>query len=146
MNPIGILPLEDNIFVSTATLRRKNVVNTLNDVKDRWEGLEFLEKIGVYTNVETSDMILQDVNLPKLNGHEVLKEINFQEHLKHLPVIMSSVSSSPGDQKSAFKNYANCYFAKLVDMNDILDVNASTQDFWISIVQPLNSINTVYAL
>lgn len=138
MNPINILLVEDNegdILLTTEALREGKIANIINVVKDGWEALEYLEKRGIYSEAKTPDLILLDVNLPKLNGHEVLKNIKFQDHLKHLPVIMLSTSSSQEDVMSSYKNYANCYITKPVDVNDFLKVIASIKDFWISVVQ-----------
>lgn len=138
MNPIDILLVEDNegdILLTTEALLEGNLVKDLNVVKDGWEALEYLEKRGIYSNAKTPDLILLDINLPKLNGHEVLKNIKFQEHLKHLPVIMLSTSSSQEDVLNSYKSYANCYITKPIDVNDFLRVVASIKDFWISTVQ-----------
>ncbi|HZJ37180.1 MAG TPA: response regulator [Gillisia sp.] len=138
MIPIDILPVEDNIgdiLLTTEALREAKDINDINIVKDRWEALEFLEKKGVYAKGKTHDLNLLNANSPKLNSHKEPKEIKFQEHLKYLPEIMSSTSSSPEGVKSAYKNYTNCNIAEPVDLNDFLKVNASIKDFWISIVQ-----------
>ena len=76
-----------------------------------------------------------DVNLPKKNGHEVLKYIKGNESLKHIPVIMLTTSSSETDINLSYENFANCYITKPVEANDFLSVVTTIENFWISIVK-----------
>ena len=104
-------------------------------MRDGWEAIQFLEKTGSYTNAVTPELILLDVNLPKMNGHEVLKVIKSSEKLKHIPVIMLTTSSSEGDIMQSYQNYANCYITKPVETENFMKVITSIEDFWISIVK-----------
>jgi CheY-like chemotaxis protein len=137
MKPIQILLIEDNegdIFLTTEALQESKISNRLNTVRDGWEALQFLEKKGNYTNAITPDLILLDVNLPKMNGHEVLVAIKSNESIKHIPVIMLTTSSSERDIFQSYKNFVNCYITKPIDAADFLKVVSSIEDFWISIV------------
>lgn len=144
MLSIHILLVEDNegdILLTTEALKEGKIVNKISVVRDGWKAMQFLEKMGEYSNVESPNLILLDVNLPKMNGHEVLTAIKANETLKHIPVIMLTTSSSEADVIKSYKNSANCFITKPVDVDDFIGVVTSIKDFWIAIVQlpqPLN--------
>ena len=144
MKPIHILLVEDNegdIFLVTEALEEGKIVNKISVAKDGKEAIDFLEKKGKYQNEERPDLILLDVNLPKKNGHEVLEHIKSQKNLKQIPVIMLTTSSAEKDILLSYKNHANCYITKPVDVENFLKVVYSIANFWISIVTlPANKI------
>lgn len=138
MKSIDILLVEDNegdIVLTLEALDEGKIRNSISVVKDGWEAVQYLEKKGAYSDKKTPDLILLDINLPKMNGHEVLKQIKSNPDIKHIPVIMLTTSSSEVDVISSYKNFANCYITKPVDVNSFLDVVSSIEEFWISIVQ-----------
>ncbi len=138
MNSIHILLVEDNegdIFLITEALEEGKIVNKISVSKDGKEAIDFLEKKGKYINEETPDLILLDVNLPKKNGHEVLKYIKTSENLKQIPVIMLTTSSSDKDVLLSYKNHANCFITKPLDVNNFLTIVSSIESFWINIVK-----------
>ncbi len=138
MKTIHILLVEDNegdILLTTEALGEGKIVNSIDVVKDGWEALQYLDKVAPYNNSPYPDLILLDVNLPKLNGHEVLNKIKTSEVYGHIPVIMLTTSSSEKDIFLSYKNHANCYITKPVEVNDFIKVVSSIEDFWISVVQ-----------
>lgn len=143
MKPIDILLVEDNegdVLLTTEALKEGKIAKKIAVVNDGWEALQYLTKKGKYSNAFTPDLIILDINLPKLNGHEVLRNIRSLDNLKHLPVIILSTSSSNGDILNAYQNFANCYITKPVEVNDFLKVISSIEQFWASVVQlPQNS-------
>lgn len=138
MKPVDILLVEDNegdIILTTEALGEGKIHNKISVVKDGWEAVQYLEKKNGYENVTTPDLVLLDINLPKLNGHEVLHHIKSNPELTHIPVVMLTTSSSETDVMKSYKNHANCYITKPVDVTNFLDVIAKIENFWISIVQ-----------
>ncbi|SDS78691.1 Response regulator receiver domain-containing protein [Gillisia sp. Hel1_33_143] len=138
MSPINILLVEDNegdILLTTEALTEGKIANKVDVVKDGYEAILYLENKGRYVDAATPDLILLDVNLPKLNGHEVLEKIKSKDQLKHLPVIMLSTSSSSEDIMASYKNQVNCYITKPVEAEDFLRVISSIEQFWISVVK-----------
>ena len=138
MNSIHILLVEDNegdIFLITEALEEGKIVNKISVSKDGKEAIDFLEKKGKYKNEEMPDLILLDVNLPKKNGHEVLEYIKTSENLKQIPVIMLTTSSSDKDVLLSYKNHANCFITKPLDVNNFLTIVSSIESFWINIVK-----------
>lgn len=138
IKPILILLVEDSegdILLTTEALIEGRISNKIFVVKDGWEAIQYLEKKGKYSDAVVPDLVLLDVNLPKINGHEVLKFIKSKEDLKHIPVIMLTTSSSEKDIASSYQNNVNCYITKPVDSEEFIRTISSIKDFWISIVQ-----------
>ena len=138
MNLIHILLVEDNegdIFLIKEALEEGKIVNKISVTKDGKEAIDFLEKKEKYKNEETPDLILLDVNLPKKNGYEVLQYIKTAENLKQIPVIMLTTSSSEKDVLLSYKNHANCFITKPLDVNNFLTIVSSIESFWINIVK-----------
>lgn len=131
--PIKILLVEDNegdILLTTEALEEAKIINTLEVAKDGNAALKYLEDPAI----PLPDLILLDVNLPKKNGHEVLMYIKATETLRHIPVIMLTTSSSEMDINKAYKQYANCYIVKPVEVGDFMEMVSQIEGFWFSIV------------
>ena len=138
MQPIHILLVEDNegdILLTTEALQNAKLITQLSVVKDGKQAIDFLTMKGQYVTEKQPDMVLLDVNLPKKNGHQVLKFIKENEVLKHIPVIMLTTSSSSSDINLAYENYVNCYITKPIDAHSFIDVIATIENFWMSIVK-----------
>ncbi len=138
MNPINILLVEDSegdIILITEALEDGRVSNEINIVKNGWEAMQYLEKRGKYSDAVLPDLVLLDINMPKMNGHEVLNKIKADDHLKHIPVIMLTTSSSEDDVYKAYKNYVNCYITKPHEANKFSKLVSTIENFWISTVQ-----------
>ena len=88
-----------------------------------------------FSEAATPDLILLDINLPKMNGHDVLGVIKNDDELKKIPVIMLTTSSSKRDIYMSYEKGVNCYITKPVDMDDFLHTISSIENFWISVVQ-----------
>jgi CheY-like chemotaxis protein len=133
MTEIEILLVEDNegdIILTREALKEGKVKNKISVAKDGQEALNML-------NAATSlpDLILLDINLPKISGLEVLTIIKKDDRLRSIPVIMLSTSEEQNDILTSYSNYANCFITKPVDFNRFMDVVRSIEDFWISVVK-----------
>ncbi len=105
MEPIHILLVEDNegdILLTTEALENAKLFTKLSVVKDGKQAIDFLTNADGFSHATQPDMLLLDINLPKKNGHEVLKFIKENDVLKHIPVIMLTTSSSPSDINQAY--------------------------------------------
>ncbi len=137
-NEIKILLVEDNegdIVLTIQALKKARVSNGISVARDGDEALKFLRKEGTFQNAETPDLILLDINLPKIDGMEVLTEIKNDESLRSIPVVMLTTSDSENDIVRSYYNHANCYITKPVDFNNFMEVVQMIKDFWISIVK-----------
>lgn len=138
MTPIHILLVEDNegdILLTTEALSDGKILNQVSVVRDGHEAILFLGKVGAFANVETPDLVLLDVNLPKKNGHEVLKWIKTHETLKQIPVVMLTTSSTERDILLSYQYHANCYVTKPVELDNFMEVVANIENFWVHIVK-----------
>jgi CheY-like chemotaxis protein len=138
MKQIDILLVEDNegdILLISEALEEGKVINSINIARDGEKAIDYLEKRGGNKEAISPDLIILDVNLPRKNGHEVLEYVKESEHLKHIPVIMLTTSSSEKDIIKSYKNHANCYITKPVEADAFLDAVTSIERFWISLVQ-----------
>ncbi|MBC7829022.1 MAG: response regulator [Chitinophagaceae bacterium] len=138
MPEIHILLVEDNegdIVLTLEALKEAKLKNKISVVRDGEEALEFLYRQGPYTNEDAPQLVLLDINLPKMDGKEVLNKIKNDIDLKKIPVVILTTSSSEKDILEAYNNHANCYITKPVDLDKFIDVIHTIEDFWISIVQ-----------
>ena len=135
---LTILLVEDNegdIILTLEALKEANVSNTIHVVTDGEEALQYLQKQGRFNNAVTPDLILLDINLPKIDGKEVLAEIKNDADLKVIPVVILTTSSSEKDILESYQHHANCYITKPVDFKNFTHVVNRITNFWISIVQ-----------
>jgi chemotaxis family two-component system response regulator Rcp1 len=138
MSEIHILLVEDNegdIVLTLEALKEAKLKNKISVVRDGEQALQFLHRQGRFTDEDMPQLILLDINLPKIDGKEVLHKIKTDPDLKKIPVVILTTSSSEKDILEAYNNYANCYITKPVDLDKFIDVIHTVEDFWISIVQ-----------
>ncbi len=138
MKRIHILLVEDNegdILLTTEALEEGKIINKVSVVKDGKLAIDFLNNKEPYADVEIPSLILLDINLPKKNGHEVLKYIKGSEKFRHIPIIMLTTSSSEKDIHEAYNHYANCFITKPGDVDEFMEAVTKIENFWISIVQ-----------
>jgi CheY-like chemotaxis protein len=138
MSEIHILLVEDNegdIVLTLEALKEAKLKNTISVVRNGEEALDFVYRRGRFPDVEIPQLILLDINLPKIDGKEVLFKIKSDSDLKKIPVVILTTSSSEKDILDAYNNYANCYITKPVDLDKFINVIHTIEDFWISIVQ-----------
>lgn len=138
IEPIEILLVEDNpgdIRLTKEALKEFKVLNNLSVATDGVEATDFLHKKGEYKDAPTPDIILLDLNLPRKDGREVLKEIKQDINLKKIPVVILSTSESESDIIGSYDNYANCYITKPIDFDNFINVVKQLQNFWVSIVK-----------
>lgn len=135
---IGILLVEDNegdVVLTLEALKEAKVYNHVHVVRDGEEAIKFLKKQKPYEEAVTPDIILLDINLPKIDGKEVLTEIKNDRKLMTIPVVILTTSETDKDILYAYQHHANCYITKPVDFNKFIEVIHSVKNFWISIVQ-----------
>jgi len=88
-----------------------------------------------YANVRRPDLILLDLNLPRMSGREVLTEIKGDPDLRSIPVVVLTTSQAEQDIVKAYELNANCYVTKPVDLDQFINVVKSIEDFWLTIVR-----------
>lgn len=135
--PIEILMVEDNpgdVRLTVEALKEGKVRNNLYTVKDGVEALAFLRRQGRYKDAPRPDVVLLDLNLPKMSGQEVLAEMKEDAELRRIPVVILTVSEAEQDILKSYNLHANCYITKPVDLDQFLTVVKSIEDFWLTVV------------
>ncbi len=135
--PIEILLVEDNpgdVRLTIEALREGKVRNNLNVAGDGVEAMAFLRREGKYASSPRPDLILLDLNLPKMDGREVLSEIKSDGTLRPIPVVILTTSRAEQDVLRSYDLHANCYITKPVDLDQFITVVKTIEDFWLTIV------------
>ena len=136
--PVEILLVEDNpgdVRLTEEALKEGKVLNNIHLANDGVEAVSFLQKEGKYADAVRPDLILLDLNLPKKDGREVLKEIKKDEALRRIPVVVLTTSKAEEDIIRTYDYHANCYITKPVDFDQFIKVVKSIEDFWLSVVK-----------
>ncbi|KPQ14046.1 MAG: two component signal transduction system response regulator [Algoriphagus marincola HL-49] len=141
--PIKILLVEDNegdIVLTMEALKDSQLPNEIIIKKDGEAAITYLKELEKSQPKQLPDLILLDINLPKMNGHEVLNQIKNDPELKRTPIIVLTTSSSETDIIEAYSKHANCYITKPVDINDFLKITSKIEEFWFNVVKLPTSI------
>lgn len=137
-NPIKILLVEDNpgdVRLIKEVFKDAKIFNAMQIAYDGETAMKILRKQGEYNECATPDMILLDLNLPKKDGREVLREVKNDDDLKCIPVVILTTSNAEEDLIETYKMNANCYITKPVDLDQFINVVKSIENFWLSIVK-----------
>ena len=135
--PISILLVEDNpadIRLTQEALKENKMKVDLHIAMDGEIAMAFLKKQNDYAHVPTPDLIILDLNMPKKDGREVLKEIKEDPILRSIPIVVLTISQSEEDILLAYKHHVNCYIRKPLDLNKFIDVVKAIESFWFTIV------------
>jgi two-component system, chemotaxis family, response regulator Rcp1 len=136
--PIEVLLVEDNpgdVRLTREALREGKVRNNLHVVRDGLEALAFLRRADSFEDAVRPDLILLDLNLPRMDGREVLQEIKQDPALRNIPVVVLTTSEAEQDIVRAYDLHANCYITKPVGLEQFITVVQSIESFWFSIVK-----------
>ncbi len=136
--PINILLVEDNpgdIRLTQEALKQGKVLNNLYVVTDGVQAVDFLAKHEPFAGSVTPDLILLDLNLPKKDGRQVLKEMKEDAKLKQIPIVILTTSSEEQDIFKSYNLHANCYITKPVELESFINVIRSIENFWLTIVK-----------
>jgi CheY-like chemotaxis protein len=135
--PIGILLVEDNpgdVELTREAIENSKLLNKMWVVEDGEAALAFLRREGSYVDTPRPDLILLDLNLPKMDGRELLAEIKADENLRRIPVVVLTTSRAEKDVLKSYNLHANCYITKPIGFNEFAKVVKAIKDFWLNIV------------
>jgi CheY-like chemotaxis protein len=136
--PLGILLVEDSPGDVRLTLEAFRLVNSdiaLHVAADGLAAMAYLSKAAPFTEAFRPDLILLDLNLPKMDGREVLLRIKQNPSLKTIPVIILSTSESEADIAHSYQLQANCFVTKPVEYDVFESLVQSISDFWLTKVK-----------
>lgn len=135
---IEILLIEDepgDAYLTKEALRTGKNQNRVHVVEDGVEALAFLRRTGTYNSAPRPDLIFLDLNLPKMDGREVLANIKRDPQLISIPVVVLTTSKANEDVLRSYSLHANCYVSKPVDLDQFMSVIQATQNFWLNVVK-----------
>ena len=136
---VNILLVEDNrdhADLTRRALKEGNLLNEIFWVKDGEEALDFLFRRGRYTDPEAAPrpgLILLDIKLPKVGGHEVLQQVKNDEELRSIPVVILTTSDDERDVKACYELGANTYIQKPVDFDGLIAAIRQLKEYWFEI-------------
>lgn len=134
----NILLIEDNLIdakiVKKALLESDPSFN-ISVLSEGNEAIDYLLKKGKHSNVETPDLIILDLNLPNVNGDEVLTNIKSNEKTRRIPVVVLTLSDLKKDVENSYSNHANCYVTKPVDFSEFVNTIKIIKNFWLNVVK-----------
>jgi two-component system, chemotaxis family, response regulator Rcp1 len=136
--PIEVLLVEDSpgdVRLTREAFRDANPTIHLHVASDGVEALAFLKRTGIHVQSPRPDLILLDLNLPKMDGREVLVHIKEDASLKTIPTVILTTSSAEGDIAKSYQLQANCYLCKPVQLDAFVSLVKSINDFWLTTVK-----------
>lgn len=135
---VDILVIEDNpgdARLIKEVLGSNNILCELHVAIDGIEAMDFLYQKKEFTHAPRPDLIFLDLNLPRMDGREVLAKIKTDINLKQIPVIVMTTSQAEEDILKSYNLHANCYVTKPMDLDQFIKVIKSLEEFWFTLVK-----------
>ena len=136
--PVKVLLVEDDpgdVDLTLEVMSQSKLKVNLSVVEDGVKAMAFLRKKGQYADAVRPDMILLDLNMPKKNGREVLKEVKNDDDLKSIPIVVLTTSEADEDIIKSYTLGASCYITKPVGLSEFSKVVKSIENFWFTVVK-----------
>ena len=133
--PIQVLLVEDNpgdVRLTHEAFLEANTAIELHVASDGIEALAFLTRSGVHADSPRPDLILLDLNLPRMDGRQVLAHIKGDDDLKTIPTVILTTSEADSDIVMSYTLRANCYLSKPVQLDAFEGLVKSINDFWLT--------------
>ncbi|MEU5865658.1 response regulator [Nonomuraea sp. NPDC047529] len=137
-HPIDVLLVEDDqgdILLTREAFALNKVRNRLDVVNDGEQAMAYLRREGAYAGAPRPDLILLDLNLPRMNGLEVLREIKADAALRTIPVVILTTSEAEEDILHSYRLHANAYVSKPVDFEQFIRVVRQIDDFFVTVAK-----------
>ena len=138
MTSVDILLVEDNpgdARLTREALAQSAMPSTLYDVRDGEQAMAFLRREGPYASAPRPRLVLLDLNLPRLDGREVLEDMKNDPALRHIPVVVLTSSEAEEDILNCYRLHANCFVTKPVDLEDLTRLLEGIEQFWFNLVK-----------
>jgi CheY-like chemotaxis protein len=133
--PIHVLLVEDSpgdVRLTQEAFREANVTIKLHVALDGVEAMAFLRREGDHADAPRPDLILLDLNLPRMDGREVLALIKGDDNLRSIPTVILTTSEAEADIVKSYDLQANCYLSKPVQLDSFVGLVKSINDFWLT--------------
>ncbi len=125
---------EDDVFLTREAFDAASLKVNLHHVDNGEKCLQFLRKQRPYADVPTPDLILLDMHMPVMDGHQVLTEIVKDERLCHIPVVVLTTSYEAADVQKMYKLRCNSYITKPLDFDSFVKAIAQLTGYWLTVV------------
>jgi two-component system, chemotaxis family, response regulator Rcp1 len=138
LDAITVLMVEDDpddVYLTKEALRASQLRVNLHVVSDGVEAMQYLRAAPDDAGHRRPNLVLLDLNLPRMDGRDVLMEIKEDPALTDIPVVILTTSHAEEDIVASYRRHANCYISKPVDIDQFRSVVASIENFWFTIVQ-----------
>lgn len=126
---------EDDVILTSEALEAGKFLVELHVEMTGAGALDYLHRVGEHATASRPDLILLDLNLPGIDGREVLATVKADPELRSIPVVIMTTSRSPADIEAAYGLHANCYVTKPVDLDAFIDIVHKIEDFWLTVVR-----------
>ncbi|MFI7218144.1 response regulator [Micromonospora maritima] len=136
-NPVRILVVDDDpgdVLMIEEALEESDVEKVIDVVADGEEAMEFLRREGRHVEARRPDVILLDLNMPRMDGRQVLGEVKRDESLRTIPIVVLTTSNADTDVVSSYTLQANAYVTKPIDLDDFNDVVRRIDEFFGRVV------------
>jgi CheY-like chemotaxis protein len=136
--PLGVLLVEDDpgdVMIAEEALKASRLKSKLTVVPDGVEALKYLRREDGYADAERPDLILLDLNLPKMTGYEVLAEVKNDPTLRKIPIVVLTTSGATEDVVRSYDLHANVFVTKPVDFDHFTAVIKQIDDFFLTVAQ-----------
>jgi len=136
--PVQVLIVEDNpgdVELARVALGETTLPLAVHVASDGEEAMRFLRQQGEFDDAPTPDLVLLDLNMPKMGGLEVLDRMKADEDLRFIPVVVFTSSAAHEDIDGAYDRYANCYITKPSDLDELVGVVRAIEAFWLTVVR-----------
>jgi two-component system response regulator len=136
--PLQVLLVEDDpgdVELTQEALKNSKLLIELNVVNDGEEAIAYLRQEGEYAEALRPSLILLDLNLPGMNGREVLQEIKNDDRLRLIPVVVLTTSDLQKDILNSYELGGNCYLTKPVSLKDFMKIVQFIEAFWLTVVK-----------
>ena len=139
LEAVQVLLVEDSqgdVRLTRDSLRRSNPTARLHVARDGTEAMAFLRREGRHVTAPRPSLILLDLNLPKMDGREVLAQIKTDVNLKTIPTVIFTTSDADADVEKSYELQANSYFTKPVELDDFEQLISTINEFWLKAKWP----------
>jgi len=133
-----ILLVEDSaadVRLTREALKDAKILNELHVARDGVEAMAFLRREGEHADAPRPDIVILDLNLPRMDGKEVLAELKGDPELRSIPVAVLTTSDAEADVLDSYELGANCFLTKPVDLDQFLKVVRAVEEFWLGMVR-----------
>lgn len=138
IHAVDILLIEDNpgdVRLTREALKEAKININLAVANDGLEAMKMLHQEAPYSNQPLPDLVLLDLNMPRMDGREVLRLIKTDDSLKRIPVVVLTTSAAEKDILQAYGMHANCYITKPVELDQFMEIVKSIEGFWLTVVK-----------